>query len=434
MWIDVDELVRILSAGVNVVTSASFITGAQPRRRPRPDRGGVQAGRLDDVRLRRQPRVRRPAGHRRGDRLRPGGQGDHRRVGRHHPLRLTRHRAARGLRYARSTIPTCSRSVGKARRCSPKRCSSSPIRSASNSTRSCVRPSTRRRPRTSRWLRGPSRPATWRAVFASWQGRVGGKTVVDLNVRWRKGQTLEPDWKLDGDGWKITIEGRPTVNMQVGFLPPQDMIENAKTIEDFFVLGHIMTAMPPIHAIPAVVAAAPGIATYNDLPLPQARGVGARQAARCRRCPARSRTGPRNRCRRRPGPIASGRRPPTNRRHAHAHDRAHGRGRFRRCTAVRTGRGRGAALATPVPTPTAPNAKPALRTKFLLQVLSVNHVRISPRQLFYGARRRNRLARPVGQRGWKVTSFRRPRITISLGTTARESSLQRLRTRWFALN
>ena len=45
------------------------------------------------------------------------------------------------------------------------------------------------------------------------------------------------------------------------------MIESAKTIEDFFVLGHIMTAMPPIHAIPAVVAAAPGIATYNDLPL-----------------------------------------------------------------------------------------------------------------------------------------------------------------------
>src|SRR5439155_8502451 len=27
MWVDVDELVRILSAGVNVVSSASFITG-----------------------------------------------------------------------------------------------------------------------------------------------------------------------------------------------------------------------------------------------------------------------------------------------------------------------------------------------------------------------------------------------------------------------
>jgi hypothetical protein len=110
-------------------------------------------------------------------------------------------------------------------------------------------------------------------VFASWQGRVGGKTVIDLNVRWRKGQTLDPDWKLDGDGWKITIDGRPTVNMQVGFLPPPDFIEKAETIADFMVLGHIMTAMPPIHAIPAVVAAPPGIVTYNDLTLPQARGV-----------------------------------------------------------------------------------------------------------------------------------------------------------------
>lgn len=110
-------------------------------------------------------------------------------------------------------------------------------------------------------------------VAASWQGRIGGRTVIDVNVRWKKGQTLSPDWQLGADGWKITIDGRPTVNMQVGFLPPPDMIENAKTLEDFFVLGHIMTAMPPIHAIPAVVAAPPGIATYTDLPLPQARGV-----------------------------------------------------------------------------------------------------------------------------------------------------------------
>jgi hypothetical protein len=110
-------------------------------------------------------------------------------------------------------------------------------------------------------------------VFASWQGRVGGRTVVDLNVRWRKGQTLDPDWKVEGDPWKITIEGLPTVTMQVGFLPPPDFVENAKSIEDFMSLGHIITAMPPIHAIPGVVAAAPGIATYNDLPLPQARGV-----------------------------------------------------------------------------------------------------------------------------------------------------------------
>ncbi len=108
-------------------------------------------------------------------------------------------------------------------------------------------------------------------VHASWQGRIGDRTVIDINVRWRKGQTLDPDWKLDGDGWKITVDGRPTVNMTVGFLPPPDF--QAETIADFMVLGHIMTAMPPVHAIPAVVAAAPGILTYTDLPLIMPRGV-----------------------------------------------------------------------------------------------------------------------------------------------------------------
>jgi len=110
-------------------------------------------------------------------------------------------------------------------------------------------------------------------VFASWQGRVGGKTVVDLNVRWRKGQTLDPDWKVEGDPWTITIEGLPTVTMKVGFLPPQDFIEKATSMADFMALGHIITAMPPIHAIPAVVAAPPGIVTYNDLPLTTTKGV-----------------------------------------------------------------------------------------------------------------------------------------------------------------
>src|SRR6185503_9261014 len=36
-------------------------------------------------------------------------------------------------------------------------------------------------------------------VKASWQGVVGDRVVVDLNVRWRKGQTLEPDWKIEQD-------------------------------------------------------------------------------------------------------------------------------------------------------------------------------------------------------------------------------------------
>ena len=108
-------------------------------------------------------------------------------------------------------------------------------------------------------------------VAASWKGSVAGRVLVELNVRWRKGPTLEPDWKIEQDGWVIQIDGRPTVTLNVGFLPPPDF--EAETIADFMVLGHIMTAMPAINAIPGVVAAPPGIVTYTDLPLPLPKGL-----------------------------------------------------------------------------------------------------------------------------------------------------------------
>ena len=115
-------------------------------------------------------------------------------------------------------------------------------------------------------------------VYASWKGIVGDKTVVEINVRWRKGQTLDPDWQIEQDGWVIEVAGRPTVTMKVGFLPPPDF--EATTLEEFMVLGHIMVATPPLNAIPAVVAAAPGIVTYNDLPLILPRGVVRRDGRR----------------------------------------------------------------------------------------------------------------------------------------------------------
>jgi hypothetical protein len=107
-------------------------------------------------------------------------------------------------------------------------------------------------------------------VYASWQGRVGDRTVVALNVRWRKGQALEPDWPIT-EGHVIRIDGRPTVTVTLEYLPPPDF--EATTFADFMVLGMIMTALPAVNAIPRVVAAPPGIVTYTDLPLPLPRGV-----------------------------------------------------------------------------------------------------------------------------------------------------------------
>jgi 4-hydroxy-tetrahydrodipicolinate reductase len=106
-------------------------------------------------------------------------------------------------------------------------------------------------------------------VAASWQGRVGDRTVVELTVRWKKGATLEPDWQIN-EGHVVEVAGRPTVRTRLEYLPPPDF--EATTFADFMVLGMIMTAMPAINAIPYVVAAPPGIVTYTDLPLVLPRG------------------------------------------------------------------------------------------------------------------------------------------------------------------
>src|SRR3954452_18217896 len=51
-------------------------------------------------------------------------------------------------------------------------------------------------------------------VAASWQGRVGDRTVVELNVRWKKGQTLDRDWPIE-EGHVIRVDGLPSVRVKV---------------------------------------------------------------------------------------------------------------------------------------------------------------------------------------------------------------------------
>lgn len=110
-------------------------------------------------------------------------------------------------------------------------------------------------------------------VDVRWKGIIGGREVIEIRGRWRKGQTLDPDWPLDM-GYTIEVQGRPTIKTTLSFLPPPDF--QGQTLDDYVMLGLTITAMPAITAIPAVVAAPPGIATYNNLPLLLPRGVLAR--------------------------------------------------------------------------------------------------------------------------------------------------------------
>jgi hypothetical protein len=107
-------------------------------------------------------------------------------------------------------------------------------------------------------------------IAASWQGKVNGRTIVEMRVKWKKGSTLEPDWPIDF-GYSIQVDGRPTIHTKLDILPPPDF--QGTTFEDFMALGMALTAMPAINAIPTAIAAPPGIVTYTNAPLPLPRGL-----------------------------------------------------------------------------------------------------------------------------------------------------------------
>ncbi len=270
MWLDVGELEQILSAGVNVVATAAFITGhnlgdGRDRIAEACRRGGstmfgtgvspgfaellaiVAAGvcdRVDKVTVNEaadttfydSPDTERPVGF--------GQPIDHPEL-----ASMTEH----GTAVFREAVSMVADSLGV--ELAEIRCDAEYAQTTEDLD-------------LGSWTIGAGCVA---GVAASWKGLIGDRVVVELNVRWRKGQTLEPDWKIAQDGWVIQVDGRPTVTATVGFLPPPDF--EAETIEEFMVLGHILTAMPPINAIPAVVAADPGIVTYNDLGLVLPRGT-----------------------------------------------------------------------------------------------------------------------------------------------------------------
>lgn len=104
------------------------------------------------------------------------------------------------------------------------------------------------------------------AVDGRWRGRVDGRDLVVLRFKWLKGANVEQGFELHR-GYLIEVIGLPTVSTLVQFSPPSDWNE-----ENYMGLGMIMTAMPAVNAIAAVVAAKPGIVMSHQLPAYGAHG------------------------------------------------------------------------------------------------------------------------------------------------------------------
>jgi hypothetical protein len=267
-WPDVDELVRILEAGVNVVATAGFITGhalGEGRQRvvDACERGGssifgsgmnpglanllglVSAGicdRIDSVRVLESvdstgydsPDTERSVGHGRplDDPELPG-------------------MVERGTAVFGDAVHLMGAALGV--ELTDVRCEAAFAR-------------TTERLEMESWAIEAGCVA---GIEASWQGWVGDRKVISLDVRWRKGRTLEPDWPIE-HGYVVEVQGLPTVRTKLEVFPPADFV--ASSFKDYMVLGMIMTGLPAVNAIGAVCDARPGIVTYLDIPLPTPAG------------------------------------------------------------------------------------------------------------------------------------------------------------------
>ena len=96
-------------------------------------------------------------------------------------------------------------------------------------------------------------------VMGYHRGWVGERNVVSVGFNWIMGEHTVPPKPL-AHGHVIQVFGVPNMRTVLHCLPPQDWTEG------FMDLGMIYTAMPVTNAVPAVVAAPPGIVTLADLP------------------------------------------------------------------------------------------------------------------------------------------------------------------------
>lgn len=102
------------------------------------------------------------------------------------------------------------------------------------------------------------------AMDVRWSGMASGREVISVNQRWVATPLITPAWTVE-HGYLLDIKGDPSVHVRLDLMPTDDDLADL-TPERMRAIALRITAAPLVNAIPAVCAAAPGIATYADLP------------------------------------------------------------------------------------------------------------------------------------------------------------------------
>jgi hypothetical protein len=99
------------------------------------------------------------------------------------------------------------------------------------------------------------------AIKGTIAGIVDGESRIECRSVWKMGaDRMTPNWPVE-NGYVVEIEGTPSVRVQLGPLNPGDRHFN----------GDTNTAVPVVNSIPMVCAAPPGI--VNKMELPFVRGA-----------------------------------------------------------------------------------------------------------------------------------------------------------------
>ncbi len=118
-----------------------------------------------------------------------------------------------------------------------------------------------------RTIHGFTMPAgTVAGQKCTWKGMVDDEAVIQLEVVWNAGAGLEPEWPLH-HGYTMEVTGQPNLHTRMRFSPSPEQLASGRVAD----LAQPVTAMPCVNAIPVVCDAAPGIRTFADLPLITAR-------------------------------------------------------------------------------------------------------------------------------------------------------------------
>jgi hypothetical protein len=88
-------------------------------------------------------------------------------------------------------------------------------------------------------------------------GMRGGKPIISYRLNWYCTTDVDANWDLRKSGWRLLIEGETPIDVSVTFPVPPERVSPAMAA---------LTAYRVINAVPYVCAAAPGIRTTADLP------------------------------------------------------------------------------------------------------------------------------------------------------------------------